>query len=118
MAHNATQPNLLEGIYALGEQLRSALDKDDMDTFFHLVQERGALVERLKTVETTSFTSEELQRGSVSLRDQDAKILATVAVQEKRFASALEKLGRVKHAREHYNQRRAPSRILRRNVRG
>ncbi|MFQ5572045.1 MAG: flagellar protein FliT [Rhodothermales bacterium] len=96
--------SLLDRIYALGERLHAALEAGETDTFFELVLERGALVERLCALEPPDRMNEDLKPRMSMLVRQHREIGTALATLENHLTSSLDKLGQVKQAQAQYRQ--------------
>ena len=118
MPHTTTSPNVLDGLYALGERLCLALEVGDVETVALLMQERGALVERLQDFAHPAEVDPDWQRHASALQQQHHAIVDAATAQKKQFEEALEALGHVKRARARYNERPARAPILNKNLRG
>ena len=118
MPHTATSPTLLDGLYALGERLCLALEAGDVETFACLMQERGALVERLQSFAHPADVDPDWQQHASALQQQHHAIVKAATARKEQFEEALEALGHVKRARARYHKRPARASILNKNLCG
>ena len=102
-------------LYAFGERMLEALQRDDLNAFYALLDEREALVRRLSAGELQ--VSEGVDR--TALQEQYEKILAHLARQEEQLAGALQEVRRLREAQQAYQHARHRMRnILNPNLRG
>jgi hypothetical protein len=113
-----THNSLLDGIYALGEQLRGALETGDIDAFVELVDQRGVLVDRLHALTPPPRGDKAIAKYAEQLNQQYAAILAATAVQEKHLEAAQGTLKQVQQAKTHYRGRRERPRFLNKDLCG
>ena len=118
MTNHASHRTLLDGIYALGEQVRAALDNGAVDTLVDLVNERGALVERLSALERPTWVAGEKDEQAALLERQHDTIIAEVSAHEERLVDAQGVLKQVQQAKAQYSRRSAPARFLNKNLCG
>jgi hypothetical protein len=112
MPERTTTPNLLEAVYAVGQQMCSALHADDLETFFGLVQERGTLLEKLHRYAHPAEIDPNWERTAAALAQQQTLLNEALADQEQRMSEALHALERFKDARTVYAQRPARGVVL------
>ena len=118
MTNHASHRTLLDGIYALGEQVRAALDNGAVDTLVDLMNERGALVERLGALERPTWVAGEKDEQATLLKRQHDTIIAEATVQEQHMVDAQGVLKQVQQAQAQYSRRSAPARFLNKNLCG
>lgn len=108
---------MLDEIFTLGESMRTALEADDMDAFFALLDQRGALVEQLDARRAPA--GDVLAGRADALARQHTALAVSIQAQQQRLAEALNTLAQVKQAKDRYGKRRAaPTRILNKNLCG
>ena len=97
--------------------MRAALEADDMDAFFALLDQRGALVEQLDARKAPK--GELWARRADALAQQHTALAASIQAQQQRLAEALNTLAQVKQAKDRYGKRRTtPPRILNKHLCG
>ncbi len=118
MTNHASHRTVLDGIYALGEQVRAALDNGAVDTLVDLMDERGALVERLGALERPTWVAGEKDEQAARLKRQHDTIIAEVTVQEQHLVDAQGVLKQIQQAKTQYSKRSAPARFLNKDLCG
>ena len=118
MTNHASHRTLLDGIYALGEQLRAALENGAVDTFVDLMNQRGALVERLSALAPPTWVAGERDEQAARLKRQHDTILAAATVQEQHLVEAQGVLKQIQQAKTQYSRRSAPARFLNKDLCG
>ena len=118
MTNHASPRALLDGIYALGERLRAALEEGDVDAVVDLVDQRGVLVERLRALEPPAWGAGEGNERAALLRQQHEAIVTAATAQEQRLVAAQGVLRQVQQARVQYGGRLALPRFLNKNLCG
>ncbi len=118
MTNHASHRTLLDGIYALGEQLRAALENGAVDILVDLVNQRGALVERLGALAPPSWVDGEKDEQAALLKRQHATIIAEATAQEQRLVDAQGVLKKIQQAKTQYSRRSAPARVLNKDLCG
>ena len=118
MTNHASHRTLLDGIYALGERLRVALERGDVDTVAALMSQRGVLVDRLGVLGPPVWEGREGDEQAALLKRQYAAIVAAATVQERRLVSAQSVLKQVPQARAQYSGHRALPRFLNKELCG
>ena len=110
---------VLERIYAVGEQLRTVLEGRDVEAFVQLVEERGALVERLHGLERpTAPVPTAWRERAALLKKQYTDVMAEASVQQQQLADAQGVLNQVRQAKARYSNHRTPPRFLNKNLSG
>lgn len=109
---------LLEQIYEVGERMRSALESEDVDSFYELVVDRGSLLDRLNRHSDAVARSEAWNQISARLREQHVVLTTIMAQQEARLQKTLNSLNRFKDAQRSYTGKSPRGSILRDHVRG
>ena len=118
MTNHASHRTLLDGIHALGEQLRAALENGAVDTFVDLMNQRGALVERLSALAPPTWVAGEKDEQAARLKRQHATLLASATVHEQRLVDAQGVLKQIQQAKTQYSRRSAPARFLNKDLCG
>ena len=118
MTEPTAHTTLLDGIYALGEQVRAALEADDVDAFVDLVEQRGRLIEQLGALDPPAPGAEDLTEQAARLKRQHAHIGAATAAREKRLVVDQGTLKQVQQARVQYGGHRERPRFLNKNLHG
>ena len=118
MTNHASHRTLLDGIYALGEQLHAALENGAVDIFVDLMNQRGALVERLSVLEPPTWVAGEKDEQAARLKRQHDTIIAEVTVQEQHLVDAQGVLKQIQQAKTQYSRRSAPARFLNKDLCG
>lgn len=102
---------LLDDLYAIGENLASALINADMDRYFELVDKRGTLLESLSDYQHPSEIDPDWREMWTRLQEQHEFIMATLAAHEIQMQEALGEFERFKGASRTY-QRSGPGRQI------
>ena len=118
MTNHASHSTLLDGIYALGERVRAALENGPVDTLVDLVNQRGALVERLSALAPPTWVVGEKDEQAARLKRQHATIIAAATEQEQRLVDAQGVLKQIQQAKTQYSRRSAPARFLNKDLCG
>ena len=118
MTNGSLHRSLLEGIYALGEHLCEALESGAVDTVVALIDQRGALVERLTALEAAPWGAEHGKEHAVLFKQQHSAILAAAAAQEQRLVAAQGLLKQKQEAQTRYGDRSARRRFLHKDLCG
>ena len=118
MTNHASHRTLLDGIYALGERMRAALENGAVDTLVDLVNQRGALVEHLSALAPPTWVAGERNEQAALLKRQHATIIAEATAQEKRLVAAQGVLKQIQQAKAQYSRRSAPARFLNKDLCG
>ena len=118
MTNHASHRTLLDGIYALGEQVRAALENGAVDTLVDLMNQRGALVERLSTLASPTWVAGEKDEQAALLKRQHDTIIAEATAQEQCLVDAQGVLKQIQQAKAQYSRRSAPARFLNKNLCG
>lgn len=100
-------PNLLQELYALGEQMRTALEAGEIDEFGRLVVARGAVLQRLSDYAGPADIDPDWEETATALKRQHDSLTHSMAEEEQRVEEALNALARFKDARQTYTA--APS---------
>ena len=118
MTNHASHSTLLDGIYALGERVRAALENGTVDTLVDLVNQRGALVERLSALTPPTWVAGQENEQAALLKRQHATIIAEATAQEQRLVAAQAVLRQIQQAQTQYSRRSAPARFLNKDLCG
>ena len=118
MTNHASHRTLLDGIYALGERLRAALENGAVDILVDLVNQRGALVERLSALAPPTWVAGERNEQAALLKRQHATIIAEATAQEQCLVAAQGVLKQIQQAKAQYSRRSAPARFLNKDLCG
>ena len=95
-------PHLLARIHALGEDLCAALAGESIEQADALMQERGVLVEQLKTYGHPSEVCADWQRYAAQLAAQHQVLSEVMRAQEERLREAQRGLHRFRGAQHSY----------------
>ena len=112
------QGSLLQSIYALGEEMCLALERDDLDAFFALLAQRTPLIERLATYASPAEVGPDWEKLADALRQQQHRLAGVLAAQEQRLSDALGGLRKQRTARQRYRERPVRARFLHKNLHG
>lgn len=110
--------DLLEKIYALGENMRVALESEDVEAFYTLVEERGALLDQLNACANPLERSDAWNQIAERMREQHRILTDALARQEMRLQNSLGSLNRYKGAQRSYAGIEPRGTILRNHVKG
>ena len=112
------QPSLLHTIYALGDRMCAALESNDLDAFFGLLEERTVLIDQLATFDHPSEVDSNWADLAPALNQQQHRINRALGAQEQQVSEAIGAHYRFRNARQRYHERPAHSRFLNKNLHG
>lgn len=111
--------NLLRVLYDVGEELRTALDENELDRFAELVERRAGLVEQLRSYDHPSELDADWHTLAQALRHQHEELQETLSEKETELEDAVQHVERLKAAQRSYNA--SPPResgVLNQNLQG
>lgn len=120
MCDSERPSTLLNELYQIGEDMRTALSSDDLEAFFAALETRTALIERLKAHEAPDPRPAEWTVLSDRLQRQHEALAAAVHQQRQRIDQLLNHQQQYKKARAGYQpaDQQPPRNVLHRNVHG
>lgn len=110
--------SLLRKIYDKGQEMASALQNDQVEPYFQLVEERGTLLEELDRYEHPSEIDPDWQEIATALQEQYQVLTTAIAAQERRMQEELAAVQRYKGASRSYQPSARPAQILNQNLHG
>ena len=109
---------LLDRLYAIGEEMRIHLSNDNMDTFYELLRNRHLLVQEINGMSENSASSPELTEKFTRLDEQFKSLIKDLRVKEQALFENLKQLQNLKQAKQSYQFDRKPRQFLRSNLSG
>ena len=109
---------LLESIYQIGEQMRTALSENDLECFYGLLSKRQQAIQQFSNQSEINSSSPELSEKFAILEKQFKLIMNDLKIKEQSMIKDLQQLQNLKQAQRSYGFDRQPHRFLRNNVAG
>ncbi len=110
---------LLTSLIDIGEQLCDAAAADDWDAFLALMDERAALIDRLRAFDHPSEVDARWEQQGEVLARQHERLNRALTGRKEHLQRALVHVEKLKEAQAHYGQApTARTPVLRENVRG
>ena len=112
------QYELLNTLHAVGERMCTALEQDDLDVFYPLLEERAGLIRQLSTLGRPTTADAAWEALATAIRGQQDRLATALAHQERQFSEAVGALYRARTARRRYRARPHRPSLLHKNLHG
>ena len=111
------ETSLLQRIYDVGQEMAAALDVDDLERYFELVDKRGMLLEELGQYGHASEVDPNWMTTGDLLAQQYQRLMASLVEREKKMQDELTGMHRYKGASRSYRRSETRPQILNENLR-
>ena len=110
--------DLLEKLFAIGEEMLIQLSEDNLDKFYSLLGDRQDLIHQINSKSEKSASSQDHSEKFASIDNQFKAIIKQLRVKEQALFENLKQLQNLKQAQQSYHFDRKPRRFLRSNLSG
>ncbi len=107
----------LQNLLDLGDKLKDALEKGEMDTYFDVLDERGTLLDAILAYRHPSELDTDWKTTASALAHQNDALMEAAELQRRRMQNEMIRIEQVKEAQRSYAQLTAPPNILNENLR-